>query len=452
MRPLYARYSSADPEDAESDDSDSIHHNSDVLALNLPYLHWDKYSSWKKRQRHILNMKDLAEKNKQCECLLDYKDVFDARSHKNEILLHEQLFLPRPMHDRRTLDQSYFYNLRKVAYRDDDQVIGQHTLRYESEQRDKERKMMMVDQLWMWVIDGDTVVTSFPETSTGHRNEADVLQKILSDLKPSLGQSIKSLNGLIALIIDTCSGVFHRSDINPDLAFFEFFADEIGTAKSEVEEMYTSFYMTSQSIQKLWMDPNVSTASMTVELDSLFSIRDELRLLQRVEAIISDLHKIDFLCGQQTDVLYTLSKSTSRSSRSLTDLFETVKHRRRMWSDMAESAQATQDSLQGLFDLKQRQAAVSEARTVRYQVEISARQGRSIMLLTVMTIVFLPVSVIAAIFGMNAMELNAGELHFGTEIMIMAPVTLVVILVALGTAFQEAVRDLIVLIFRSIPL
>jgi hypothetical protein len=29
---------SADPEDAESDDSDSIHHNSDVLALNVSIL------------------------------------------------------------------------------------------------------------------------------------------------------------------------------------------------------------------------------------------------------------------------------------------------------------------------------------------------------------------------------------------------------------------------------
>jgi hypothetical protein len=397
-------------------------------------------------------MKELTEKNKQCQCLQNYEDDFNARAHKHELLLHEQLFLQRPMHDRRTLDQSYFYNLRKVAYRDDDQVIGQHTLRYESEQRDNQRKMMMVDQLWMWVIDGDTIVTSFPETSTGQRNEADVLQKILSELKPSLGQKVKSLNGLIALIIDTCSSVFHRSDINPDLAFFEFFADEIGTAKSEVEDMYTSFYMTSQSIEKLWMDPNVSTTSMTAELDSLFSIRDELKLLQRVEAIISDLHKIDFLCSQQTDVLYALSKSNTRSSRSLTDLFETAKHRRRTWADMAESAQATQDSLQGLFDLKQRQAAVSEARTVRYQVEISARQGRSIMLLTVVTIVFLPVSVIAAIFGMNAIELNKGTLHFSTEMMIMVPVTLGVILVALGTAFKEAVRDVIFLAIRNMPL
>lgn len=398
-------------------------------------------------------MKELAETNRQCQCLQDVRDDFDARSHRNEFLLHEQLFLSRPMHDQRTLDQSYFYNLRKVAYRDEDQVIGQHTLRYESEQRDNQRKMLMVDQLWMWVIDGDTIVTSFPELNTGHRNEADVLQKILSELKPSLGQNVKSLNGLIALIVDTCSGVFHRSDINPDLAFFEFFADEIGTAKSEVEEMYSSFYETSQSIEKLWMDVNVSTTSMTAQLDSLFSIRDELKLLQRVEAIISDLHKIDFLCSQQTDVLYTLSKPTNRSSRSLNDLFETAKHRRRMWSDMAESALATQNSLQGLLDLKQRQAAVSEARTVRYQVEISAKQGRSIMLLTVVTIVFLPVSVIAAIFGMNAFELNAGsKLPFSTEMMVMASVTLGVILVVLGTAFREAVRDTLFFVFRNIPL
>lgn len=421
-------------------------------SIKLPYLHWESYYVWKERQHHILHMKELAANNEHCQCLNDGRDVFDGRLHKNEILLHQQLFLSRPLHDRRTLDQSYFYNLRKVAYRDDDQVIGQHTLHYEGEQQDNQRKMMMVDQLWMWVIDGNTVITSFPETSTGKRNDADVLQRILTDLKPSLAQSTRSLNGLIALIIDSCTGVFNRSDINPDLAFFEFFADEIGTAKSEVDELYSSFYNTSQSIETLWLDPNVSTTSLTYELDSLFSIKDELKLLRRVEKIISDLHKIDFLCSQQTDVLYALSKSNSRSSRSLTDLFETAKHHRRVWADMAESAQAALDSLQGLLDLKQRQANVSEARTVRYQVEISARQGRSIMLLTVMTIVFLPVSVIAAIFSMNAFELNGGKVHFGKELAIMVPVTFAVIAVALGTAFREAAWDLIALLFRRIPL
>jgi CorA-like Mg2+ transporter protein len=397
-------------------------------------------------------MKELAVNNEQCQCIHGQKDIFDARLYKNEILLHQQLFLQRPIHDRRTLDQSYFYNLRKVAYRDDDQVIGQHTLHYEGEQQDNQRKMMMVDQLWMWIIDGNTIVTSFPETGIGKRNEADVLQKILSDLKPSLGQSTKSLNGLVALIIDTCTGIFHRSDIPPDLAFFEFFADEIGTAKSEVDDLYTSFYRTSQSIETLWTDPNISTLRMTVELDSLFSIKDEVSLLRRIEKIISDLHKIDFLSSQQTDVLYSLAKPPNRTSRSLTDIFETAKHRRRTWADMADSARAVQESLQGLLDLKQRQANVSEARTVRYQVEISARQGRSIMVLTVVTILFLPVSVIAAIFGMNAWELNEGELHFSTEMKVMVPVTLVVVLGALGMAFRERVRDLVVMLFRKVPL
>ena len=303
------------------------------------------------------------------------------------------------------------------------------------------------------MIDGNTVVTSFPETGFGKGKEADVLEKILADLKPSLGQSTKSLNGLTALIVDHCTGVFHRSDIDPKLAFYEIFAEEIGIAKSEVDGMYESFDITSQSIEKLWLNPNVSTRSMTEELDSLFSVKEQLKLLRRVEKIMSDLHKIDFLCSQQTDVLYTLSKPSSRSSRSLTELFETAKHRRKMWADMAATAQDTRDSLHNLLDLKQRQANVSEARTVRYQVEISAQQGQSILLLTIVTIVFLPVSVVAAIFGMNAIELGQkGSLHLGMELTVMALFCFVVILLIVGLFFGGRLGGLVRLLFRNLPL
>ena len=62
-----------------------------------------------------------------------------------------------------------------------------------------------------------------------------------------------------------------------------------------------------------------------------------------------------------------------------------------------------------LTDLKQRQANVSEAPTVGYQIETSARHGRYILLFTVFTIIFLPISVITTILGMNLEQLNPGS-------------------------------------------
>jgi hypothetical protein len=94
--------------------------------------------------------------------------------------------------------------------------------------------------------------------------------------------------------------------------------------------------------------------------------------------------------------------------------------------------------LKDLLALKQQQAGVVEAREAVKQGEETLRQGRSIMLFTIVTIVFvsfhpltprrriklylrqeltgvqLPLSFFTGIFGMNAIELtgSTGDYHF----------------------------------------
>src|SRR4051812_19875699 len=63
----------------------------------------------------------------------------------------------------RTLDQSSYHMLSSTSWRDRDQVV---TRRAEKENL-KSHNMLMVDQLWMWIIKGrddesDTVISSFP--------------------------------------------------------------------------------------------------------------------------------------------------------------------------------------------------------------------------------------------------------------------------------------------------
>lgn len=60
---------------------------------------------------------------------------------------------PRPLHVRRTLDQSYYYTLPDgdIRKRDLDQVLFRHTNRF-MDMKEKSR-VLMVDQLWMWIIE-----------------------------------------------------------------------------------------------------------------------------------------------------------------------------------------------------------------------------------------------------------------------------------------------------------
>jgi hypothetical protein len=149
--------------------------------------------------------------------------------------------------------------------------------------------MMMVDQLWMWVVDNNTIIACFPETGPGDDGDADILTRLTKHIPRAIQQGLKSMNGLIALVVDHCTGVFHRSDIHPDLAFFEFFADDIGAAKDELENMSRRFGETSANVDSMWANETVTPADRSHELDKLFTIEPEIELMAKVEKILARL-------------------------------------------------------------------------------------------------------------------------------------------------------------------
>ncbi|KAF4844790.1 hypothetical protein CGCSCA4_v006919 [Colletotrichum siamense] len=83
-----------------------------------------------------------------------------------------------------------------------------------------------------------------------------------------------------------------------------------------------------------------------------------------------------------------------------------------------------------LLDLEQKAASLGEAR-------ITTKQGQAIMLFTIITIIFLPLSFFTSYFGQNVSELtgdpqnpNSGDLW-----KVAAPISVVVILIALAISF-----------------
>jgi hypothetical protein len=63
--------------------------------------------------------------------------------------------------------------------------------------------------------------------------------------------------------------------------------------------------------------------------------------------------------------------------------------------------------LKALLDLKQQQASIIEAKYALKRADESVKQGRSIMLFTIITIIFLPLSFMSSVFGMNASEFSS---------------------------------------------
>ena len=75
----------------------------------------------------------------------------------DEMLIQAYLQSTHNLHIRRTLDQFYYHAI-STEDRDTDQVVYRYT-----RDKGKERKVFMVDQLWLWILDKDLIVTAFPQ-------------------------------------------------------------------------------------------------------------------------------------------------------------------------------------------------------------------------------------------------------------------------------------------------
>lgn len=126
----------------------------------MPYLHFETVSKQKDMSdyyNHFADIKALQDDSRPTD-----RDRLKGRSNERDVaLLRAYLNTPdHSLHIRRTLDQSFYHHIN-TEMRDNDQVI--HRFQKEIlEHGDETSKILMVDQLWMWVIGEKMVVTAFP--------------------------------------------------------------------------------------------------------------------------------------------------------------------------------------------------------------------------------------------------------------------------------------------------
>jgi len=82
------------------------------------------------------------------------------------------------------------------------------------------------------------------------------------------------------------------------------------------------------------------------------------------------------------------------------------------------------------------------------QSEEAVSQGRSIMMFTVVTIFFLPLSFMASVFGMNAFEFGQGQVKLIHEFKYMLPISFVIIIPIFIVAFSTWIRALIWFLYK----
>ncbi|KAK7409062.1 hypothetical protein QQX98_008766 [Neonectria punicea] len=517
---------------SNSDAYSSRNPNGKNLAFFLPYLHWETSSrrakmvdvvnevtKTKDNKKHMSTVvTQLSAKTKTIptsshptstsptnsqrrRCLGKYlmkiSEVADQMDYAaDERLLRENINRDPPLHIRRTLDQYYFLTLEDTSERDRDQVVYRGTkagLSFHT----RNTRVVMVDQLWLWILDDNTIITSFPRRWGRNKPDPSGVHKSLRERLKEMTQrkeGIKSIHHLAVVIIDQCSRVFFDRtkalDERPEV--MDLFSSTIGHITQYASIAYDGFWRHSR-LHSMGMLPDNNYKYLDINPEGVLlqeaqDIAEELKIMLRIYteqgAVIKSFRRhLGQLNGElkgDVAIMHRLIEAVEKyhpgehlqmdqraldlrqrpQRQSWLDdtidhvdiLLEEIQNRKMEIQELEESALRTQHQLEGLLQLKQQQASIIEAKAALKRQEESIRQGRAIMAFTIVTIFFLPLGFFAAFFGMNNNDINDAKwMSLNEQITYMFGVSALVIAISVGLAFSPWTRALIAMLVK-VPL
>ncbi|CAK7274964.1 hypothetical protein SEPCBS57363_006434 [Sporothrix epigloea] len=291
------------------------------IVLFMPFLH---YETDERRQRmtHAINL---------------VRDGWEPPegSPRDIMLTKGYISNTPPLHPRRTLDQ-FFYHGIDTSIRDTDQVVYRYCKRH-----DIEKKVFMVDQLWMWVLGKDLVITCFPQRwDQPARDPLKVVDGIIEETNAKTRPPIQSVFDLAMLITNRCSGMFDRYRLaDQDYQFLDMFESSIGLVTNTESELFSRFNKASE-LSAEWLElhrrpsrrqigglasslasqsssPSIVSSDegdrlderMPVFPDALLDIGTETSLLAEIKDIRDELNILRVILLSQESTLKELEKN-----------------------------------------------------------------------------------------------------------------------------------------------
>ncbi|MCJ1473686.1 hypothetical protein MMC13_002337 [Lambiella insularis] len=463
------------------------HHNDELLsptssidkaqlALYLPYLHWDNFDQLQTRATVIQKRGSLPHARP-----ID-RDIAKGKSVECK-LIWQYLNSNRPLH---TLDQYGYPSLRNTAVRDADQVIYKQTrnpilpenivpkgspmhnigaiLRAArasgprpnkiKTMSDGAAKVLMVDQLWLFVVDAETVVTfAAPKEKTEdpQSEQGDVRDILYKNINGDHANQCNDCYDFAALAVATAITALLDHTDDPNLQVFRIFEEYI----SELE------FRDNHRLDVQYVDNRD-------DLNALLELRDVEDELGTIQKLFTEQHKTLKDMLQQYSELNTRYQLGLNGTRVLDNVDHCVVTYLEQIASMLKGAEVAQNAVsdqansapnnpltdpqfEKLLDMKQKQANIVEAHLAREQTEVAADQSRSVMIFTIFTIIFLPLSFMASVFGMNVSQWSGvpSNIDAHAAFVYMGCISLAVIVVALLVAFNKYTRRILQRLWRK---
>lgn len=415
---------------------ESSHSDWNVYTF-MPYLHFETVEKRQRMQEAIQRAEEKRPQTRRPQALsFSQTDIHEGISRtptRDELLINAHLISSTAsLHVRRTLDQFFYPNI-DTCIRDLDQVVYRYqTVEQGREKCWKDPKIFMVDQLWMWILGSNLVVTSFPQRWEQPKNDPlNVLDGIIEDINSKTREPVRSVHDLAITITSRCSGVFDRHRMgDEEYQFLDMFEASIGTATDRETVLFKEFNTASfQASDWLKSHRRISRSTWTSEfnmeddpfedrytqplfVDKLLDIGQETDLLAETKDIRDELNMISTVLQHQQhvladfqDVISEIFYGQHRSQHEIKKRFKeqqrTIDMHLKDINRMDKQAERIYASITDLLDLKQKHANAFEARFARDQAAGTTRQGKIIMVFTIVTVVFLPLSFITSFFSVD---------------------------------------------------
>ncbi|RYP82412.1 hypothetical protein DL769_001666 [Monosporascus sp. CRB-8-3] len=372
---------------------------------------------------------------------IHYFDIESEDTFKTYIGQRDSLLSAYPdIYISPTLDQSYHIGLNNTSDRDEDQVLTKALRKpylttysgggwQQQEEVSDSRQLMrlMVPQLWLWRIDkgreslgipigadgdpdwsAETVITCFPERTHGGDEFAD--RTLRNSIRRALVRLLKqpdekcTPDGLVALVLKHSIGFFNDpANSGLDSPSTLWFARYIAL-QSEKEVRFRKTFL--QSLKDRSAKRHVSSISKDIHMEveclrEIKDVRDEINMVKTIlqnqgevsQAAMSSLtHQL-----RRTEdglVKTELESFFSKPDRTLEVLLQ-------RWTRLDEDAARVEKSLNHLLDLKQKQANIDGAESASQEAKSSARQNKAILVFTVVTIIFTPLSFVTSLYALD---------------------------------------------------
>ncbi|KAI0006728.1 hypothetical protein F4779DRAFT_549192 [Xylariaceae sp. FL0662B] len=464
--------------------------------------------------------------------LLDAARLYEGiTNYRDKKLLRKFLSEDPPLHPRRTLDQAYYWTLDSTRNRDRDQVVYRgttakpedfHKYDYEAGVWTKHKafgiegecdecrlniqklsRVIMVDQLWMWILDAKTIITCFPKRYGANKQDPSGVHKsIRVRLQDNGPGQIRSVFDLALIIIDECSNTFfdRTRTVDPQPQVIDAFLTAIGNIMHKQTTAFERLWRWTDQASKIYRsNGHGDTSELHVPL---LDINPEGKLEREIKDIIEELDIMIHITKTHKEILAKFvanAESILDPYGTFGDNDKRAMNGRRLWNksfvdannnssssqrhpgeeatddkrnayiwfklnaderianvverieeleELRSSAVSTAISVKDLLELKQQQASVVQAWQAIKQSEETIKQGRSIMMFTLVTIVFLPLSFMSSVFGMNNVQFSGDSWQIKDEFLFMFPISAAVIFISLLLAFSTWIRAAIWYLYK----